>query len=33
MQFARYSCQILTKFELAEQIFEKYTNIKLRESP
>jgi hypothetical protein len=29
----RYACQILTKLEFSQQIFEKYSNIKFHENP
>jgi hypothetical protein len=33
MLSTRHSCQILMKLEFPRQIFEKYTNIKLHETP
>ena len=33
MQSARYSCQIVTKFELSRQTFEKCSNIKFNQNP
>jgi hypothetical protein len=32
MYSTRYSCQIVTKFEISRQIFEKYSNKKFREN-
>jgi hypothetical protein len=33
MQSARFSCQILMKFEFSRQSFEKYSNLKFHENP
>jgi hypothetical protein len=33
MQSTRYACQVLTKLEFSQKIFEKYSNIKFHENP
>ena len=33
VKYPCYSCQVLMKFELLRQIFEKYSNIKYHENP